>query len=318
MPHSTLFRLLAVPVLAVAALASVAAAPARKVPAVVGRWDITVKGPAGPYPSWLDVQLSGRTTLVGYFVSSGGSVRPISQVRFRAGRLSFDLPVQWERGRYGLHFEGRLAGDRLSGRHRTSEGRWLSWTAVRAPSLRRNLDPEWGDEVELFNGRSLAGWRVRDPRKPNGWTVRGGLLINARPGNNLVTERKFQDFKLHAEFKYPKGSNSGIYLRGRYEAQIEDTYGRPPESHQLGGIYGFLAPRINAAKPAGEWQTYDITLVGRYVTIVLNGEEVIDRQEIPGITGGALDSNEAKPGPIYLQGDHGPISFRKLTLTPAR
>ena len=312
------FRLLTLAALAIAALASVAAAQARKAPPVVGRWDITIKGPEGPYPSWVDIQLSGRTTLVGYFVSSGGSVRPISQVHFRAGRVSFDLPVQWERGRYGLRFEGRLTGNRLMGRHRTSEGRWLSWSAVRAPSLRRSREPEWGDEIELFNGRSLAGWRVRNQREPNGWIVRDGLLVNAKPGNDLITVRKFQDFKLSAEFKYPKRSNSWIYLRGRYEAQIEDSYGRAPEAHQMGGIYGFLAPRVNSAKPAGEWQTYDITLVGRYVTLVLNGEEVIDRQEIPGITGGALDSDEGQPGPIYLQGDHGPISFRKLTLTPAR
>ena len=86
----------------------------------------------------------------------------------------------------------------------------------------------------------------------------------------------------------------------------------------MGGVYGFLTPCLNAAKPAGEWQTIEITLIGRAVTIVLNGERVLDRQAIPGITGGALDSREGDPGPILLQGDHGPIEFRKLTLTPAK
>ena len=134
----------------------------------------------------------------------------------------------------------------------------------------------------------------------------------------MVTKQKFTDFKLHAEFRYPKGSNSGVYLRGRYEVQVEDNYGKDPESHLIGGVYGFLTPSSNPAKKPGEWQTYDITLVGRTVTVLLNGERVIDRQVIPGITGGALDSDEGLPGPIMLQGDHGPVEFRKLTLTPAK
>jgi hypothetical protein len=150
----------------------------------------------------------------------------------------------------------------------------------------------------------------------NGWVVRDALLVNAVPGNNLLTAEKFTDFKLQAEFRYPKGSNSGIYLRGRYEVQIEDNYGDEPDSHKIGGIYGFLTPSVNAAKKAGEWQCLEITLVGRVVSIVLNGERIIDRQTIPGITGGAIESDEASPGHILLQGDHGPIEFRRLMLTP--
>ncbi|HEX5269686.1 MAG TPA: DUF1080 domain-containing protein, partial [Gemmataceae bacterium] len=144
-----------------------------------------------------------------------------------------------------------------------------------------------------------------------------GLLTNATPGNDLVSERKFTDFQLSAEFRYPKGSNSGVYLRGRYEVQIEDDYGEEPDSHKIGGVYGFLTPSVNAAKKPGEWQALEVTLVGRQVTVLLNGERVIDRQAIPGITGGALDSDEGRPGPIMLQGDHGRIEFRKVTVTPA-
>jgi hypothetical protein len=143
-------------------------------------------------------------------------------------------------------------------------------------------------------------------------------LKNARPVSDLITDRKFMDFKLQTEFRYPRGSNSGIYLRGRYELQIEDNHGREPSALGIGGVYGFLAPRENTARPAGEWQTLDAVLVGRRVTVVLNGETVIDRQEIPGITGGALDSSEGEPGPILLQGDHGPIEFRRVVITPAR
>ena len=86
----------------------------------------------------------------------------------------------------------------------------------------------------------------------------------------------------------------------------------------MGGIYGFIAPTADAAAPAAEWQAYDIRLVGRVVTVRLNGVEIISSQEIPGITGGALDSNEGSPGPLMLQGDHGPIEFRNIVITPGK
>jgi hypothetical protein len=121
---------------------------------------------------------------------------------------------------------------------------------------------------------------------------------------------------LHVEFKYPEDSNSGIYLRGRYEVQIQDDFGKEPFERNISGVYGFIAPTENAARKAGEWQSMDITLLGRYVTVMLNDQKVIDHQEIPGITGGALDSNEGEPGPIFIQGDHGPISFRSVVVTP--
>lgn len=303
---------------AVGALAAAGAHAQNPQTPLTGRWDLTVAGPNGPYPSWLEVKLSGRATHVGSFVAQGGSARPISEILFKNGEFSFEIPVQWESGSEKVRVDGKLQSDRLSGTLKDAQGKTWSWTGVRAPALRRTKEPKWGTPVELFNGRNLDGWAPRHPSAPNGWVVENGLLKNARPGNDLVTTQKFDDFKVHLEFRYPKGSNSGVYLRGRYEAQVEDDYGQEPESHLIGGIYGFLTPRINAAKPAGEWQTYDVKLVGRYVTVVLNGEEVITRQEIPGITGGALDSREGEPGPLMLQGDHGQIEFRKITLTPGR
>lgn len=288
-------------------------------PPVIGRWDIVVHDPKGEYPSWLEVSLSGHKTLVGRFVGHFGSARPIGEVTYQNGQVQFALPVQWEdRKDNGLRFSGQFANDRLSGTTTTDDGRTVRWTATRAPKLKRWKEPEWGDPIELFNGRDLSGWKARDPKGKNGWIVQNGLLINKNPGNDLVTTQKFTDFQLHVEFRYPKGSNSGIYLRGRYEAQIEDDYGMEPQSDHIGGIYGFLIPRIQAAKKPGEWQTYDITLVGRVVTVTLNDEVVIDRQEIPGITGGALDGREGQPGPLFIQGDHGTVAFRKVTITPAR
>lgn len=309
----------------VAAIAAVTApalpgrtAPGRLASPLIGHWDLTVQGKGGEYPSWLGVDLSGTKTLVGAFVSQGGSARPISEVHFENGRFTFTIPKQWEQGPKDITVEGQLSSDQLTGRIQDPFGNWTSFTGVRAPELPATSKPTWGKSIELFNGKDFTGWKTRRPSAPNGWVVQNGILFNKNPGNDLITERKFRDFKLHAEFRYPKGSNSGIYLRGRYEAQIEDDYGLPAESHYIGGIYGFVSPRINAAKPAGEWQTMDITLVGREVSITLNGEQVVTRQVIPGITGGALDSREGEDGPILLQGDHGPVEFRRVTITPAR
>ena len=290
--------------------------PARRDPPVVGRWDVTVSGPGGTYPSWFEVRRSGTRTLVGSFVGRVGSARPVSRVEYDDGRIRFTVPPQWERRTDDQTFEGRLDGDVLRGETTDDAGRRVTWEAHRAPPLKRAHPPRWGEPVELFNGRDLAGWKPRSSAARNGWVVQDGVLVNATPGGDLMTERPFTDFKLHAEFRYPKGSNSGIYLRGRYELQIEDNFGDEPDSHKAGGVYGFLTPRVNAAGKAGEWQTLEVTLVGREVTVVLNGETVIDRQAIPGITGGALDSDEGRPGPILIQGDHGPVEFRKLTLTP--
>jgi hypothetical protein len=284
---------------------------------VIGRWDLNVHGPDGDYPSWLEVRRSGFRTLVGCFVGRFGSARPIAKVEWDNKRLRFTIPPQWESGDNDLMFEGQLTDGALRGTTSDEKGRRLSWGGRRAPDLRRTSPPRWGEPIELFNGRDLTGWKPRSREVKNGWLVRDGVLSNAKPGNDLLTERIFTDFRLRAEFRYPKGSNSGIYLRGRYEVQIEDNFGQEPECHKMGGIYGFLTPCLNTAKRAGEWQVLEITLVGRQVTIVLNGERVIDRQTIPGITGGALDSDEDRPGPILLQGDHGRIEFRRLTLSPA-
>jgi hypothetical protein len=275
-----------------------------------------VQGTHGNYPAWLEVRLSGRSTLVGSFVGRFGSARPISRVEFDAGRVHFSLPPQWESRKEDLDFTGQLDGDSIRGETTDDDGKRVTWTARRAPSLARPKPPAWGEPVELIDGKELAGWKPRSADAKSRWEMREGVLVNAAASTDLVTERKFTDFQLHAEFRYPAGSNSGIYLRGRYEVQIQDDYGEEPDSHRIGGVYGFLTPSVNAAKKAGEWQTLDITLVGRTATVLLNGERIIDRQAIPGVTGGALDSDEGSPGPILLQGDHGPIEFRRLTLTP--
>jgi hypothetical protein len=283
---------------------------------IEGRWDITIHMPDRDVPSWLEVIHSGVKTLVGRFVGSGGSARPVSKINYVDGKMSFSIPPQWEREDRDLSVEGSLRGDSLSGTLINPNGKEYKWVGYRAPLLRRGAPPVWGATVSLFDGSDLKGWHALGDKSQ--WLAESGVLRSPHSGVNIATDGRYTDFKLHIEFRYPKGSNSGVYLRGRYELQIEDTGGAEPPNNQISAIYGFLPPSEQRSKGAGEWQSYDITLVGRLLTVVFNGATVICNQEIPGITGGALDSKEAEPGPIYLQGDHGPIEFRNIRITPAK
>jgi hypothetical protein len=285
--------------------------------ALLGRWDLVVQRGTQTAPSWLEVERSGTATLVGQFVGSGGSARPIAKIEFTDGAFHFAIPPQWESNPHDIAFEGRLEGDRITGSMTMGDGQKATWSGTRAPSLRRAEPPAWGDPITLFGGGSLDGWKPVGGGD-NQWSVADGILRNAKRGANFVTVQKFEDFKLHLEFRVPKGENSGVYLRGRYELQVDDAAGLEPSSHHLGGLYGFIAPSENVARAAGEWQTMDVTLVGRMLTFALNGTTVICNREIPGITGGALDSTEADPGPLMLQGDHGPVDYRNIVITPAK
>ncbi|MGF1924445.1 MAG: 3-keto-disaccharide hydrolase [Bacteroidia bacterium] len=284
--------------------------------ALIGRWDLTLDVNGKPAPSWLEVKLSGHRTLVGSFVATSGSARPVSEVRFVNGRFSFEIPPQWEGGDQLMIIEGTLSTAGMEGTMTDSNGKKYKWKGVRAPYLKRSTAPVWGKPINLFNGQNLAGWKASGE---NQWVVKNGILTSPKAGSNLITEQKFNDFKLHVEFRFPKGGNSGVYLRGRYETQIEDSKkDAHPNSVLFGGIYGFLTANEMVTLGPDQWQTFDITLIGRMVTVVANGKTIISNQEIPGITGGALDSNEGEPGPIYLQGDHMPIEFRKIIITPGR
>lgn len=283
--------------------------------AIEGRWDLVVSNDGKEQPSWLEVRHSGNHTLIGRFVAASGSARPISEVKFQDGKFSFAIPPQWEKGNTDLEFQGTVSGESLSGTMLSTDGKTYNFTGTRAPLLKRDKEPAWDKPVTLFNGKDMKGWHTEGE---NQWVVESGVLKSPKSGSNLLSDNKYTDFKLHVEFRCPKGSNSGVYLRGRYEVQIEDDKGKEPEDGLFAAIYGFLTPNEMAAKDASEWQTYDITLVGRTVTVVANGKSVITAQLIPGITGGALDSKEGEPGPIMIQGDHGPIEFRNITITPGK
>jgi hypothetical protein len=283
----------------------------------LGRWDVTLKTPDREYPTWLELtQQDGQ--LKARMVSRWGHARMLPKVELKNGHLRFVSPKEEEdRKDTDMVFEGELSGSTLVGTTSGPDGTPWKWTGERAPSLKRAYAPKWGKPTQLFDGKDLAGWNLSDP-KGNTWKVENGQLISPGHGANLITTAQFQDFKLHLEFNCAPKSNSGVYLRGRYEVQIEDDPVPEAPSQRTGGVYGFLAPSPEPPRRPGEWQTYDLTLVGRTVTVVLNGQTIIDKQEIPGVTGDALDSHEGLPAPIYLQGsEDGHVAFRNIVLTPA-
>jgi len=280
---------------------------------LIGRWDLTVFKDGQKLPSWLEVTKSGHKTLVGRFVYAFGSARPVAHIKTKDGKFRFAIPPQWEQGESDMEFEGYFLDKQLRGTMKYTDGKSYEWSGIRAPKMVRKKETIWGAPQVIFNGKNLDGWKATGK---NQWVVEDGILKSKVFGSNLVTEGLHSDFKLHVEFKYPKDGNSGVYLRGRYEVQVADNQGEDPSNIMFGGVYGFLTPNEMVAKAPGEWQAFDITLVGRRVTVVANGKTIINDQIIPGITGGALDSWESSAGPIMLQGDHGPVQFRNIVITP--
>lgn len=286
-----------------------------------GRWDITVANEARSRAWWLEVEGAGTPAIKGKFVGApGGNMDEIPQISIEKGELKFVFERGYTGGKEkqkGI-YTARLAGGKLQGSFRVEgSNNVVNWTGVRAPVIKDKDDGSWREAkpVEMFNGKDLSGWLPMIAGKPLGWVVKDGAMANVAGANNLVSQNKFWNFLLHVEYKVGPHSNSGIGLRGRYEVQILEDYGRPVNTHTNGALYSRIPPSVNASKPAGEWQTYDIRLVGRHVKIILNGVKVVEG-EIEGLTAIANDPNEAEPGPISLQGDHGPVEFRKITLTP--
>jgi hypothetical protein len=305
----------------------------------LGRWALTIPGGGA---GWL-----GVTKENGYYDASllwgGGSVVPVSSVYFVDDQLWVTRVREVRRKdasgkvvrtqQFTEAIIARVSGDELSltlfnPRENGDGFSQEEFTGKRIPDLPAKPDlakVRFGAPISLFNGKNLDGWRLTDPGAVNGWSVKDGVLLNdpvqeeGKPHKNygnLRTDREFEDFNLKVEVKVEKDNNSGIYLRGIYEVQVADTYGRGLDSHNMGGIYSRIKPTVSAEKPPGQWQTYDITLVDRHVTVILNGQTIIDNQPLLGCTGGALWSDESRPGPLYLQGDHTGVNYRNMVLKP--
>jgi hypothetical protein len=278
---------------------------------LAGRWDITVATPHGTLVDWLGVtEKDGALDI--WYQPPGGNVYQVKN--FKANGAHLSLVLQEASGsQSALTWEVDASGDKLTGIQNRGDASG-NVIGVRAPALIRPEPKSWGAPEPLFNGKDLTGWEPLDPAH-NHWLARDGELVNESHGANLKTTRTLDDFKLHIEFNCPDGGNSGVYLRGRYEVQIEyEPLSFNPPERRIGSIYGFLTPVDMPRKP-GQWESFDVTLVGRIVTVVRDGVTILDKQEIRGTTGGALDSNEGEPGPIYLQGDHtGGLRFRNITV----
>jgi hypothetical protein len=265
---------------------------------------LTLQAPDREYPSWLELS-EDHGQLKARMVSRWGHARMLPRVDLSNGELTFVSPKEEEDRKDDMVFQGKLEGKILVGTTTGQDGTPWKWTGRRAPSLQRSGAPKWGKPVPLFNGKDLSGWKMSDPHAKVLWTVDNGTLVSPGHGPEIMTEAKFQDFKLHIEFNCAPKSNSGVYLRGRYELQVEDDPEPEAPSQRTGGVYGFLAPSPEPPRTPGVWQTYEATLVGRMVTVVLNGRTIIDNQEIP--------------GPIYLQGsEDGHVAYRNIVITPAK
>jgi len=280
----------------------------------VGRWDFDLAAPPGHNSCWLGVsEKEGKLDV--WFQPTGGNVYKLEDVKAAGSHLTMTVsPATPEHKATVWDLEardGKLVGLQKRGGHT------MHLTGVRAPALERHAPKAWSKPEPLFNGKNLEGWEPIGNPANSHWVVKDGLLVNEAHGANLRTVRKFNDFKVHYEVNCPEDGNSGFYLRGRYEVQIEyePLTNNPPE-RRIGSIYGRIAPDPTVPRTPGKWETFDVTLVGRTVTVVHNGVLTIDHKQIEGITGGALNADEGQPGPFYIQGDHtGGLQFRNITVS---
>ncbi|MEM1070243.1 MAG: DUF1080 domain-containing protein, partial [Planctomycetota bacterium] len=291
-----------------------------------GDWSLKLKSET---PGWLSIRRTQNSPVVRMRLHVGPE-GPYENVQEKEGRLTFSLKRNKGVERtvdVGLK-NGVLDGVVMS-RSKDGETTRDPFTGSKIPSM-PSSPPDlskvrFGHPISLFNGKDLRGWRPHETDKIMGWSVKDGMLVNTTPKTdfsatgayaNLRTEDVFEDFWLHIEFLVGEGRNSGVYLRGMYEAQVVDRDSRMQGIQGVGAVFGKIPPSKNAGKPGGQWQTYDLTLVDRHITVVLNGEKVIDNQPIDGPTGGAVFTNPAEPGPIHLQGDHTAVAYRNIYLAP--
>ena len=303
----------------------------------LGDWSLTLPGGAA---GWLGVEETGGK-LRASVMWVAGSVVPVASAKIETNRLVLTRQHTSERKEAGKTIKktiietitATVEGNTLKGisvqpRENGKGEEKTSFTGKRTPPMPPAPDlgkVKFGPPIELFDGRDLTGWRLTRPEAVNGWSVKNGLLINSnvqedgkphRSFGNLRTDREFEDFNLTLEVRVPEHGNSGIYLRGMYEVQVEDNFGRLPTTHSIGSIYSRIKPTSNPCKAPGQWQSFDITFVDRHVTVILNGTMIIANQPVAGCTGGALWSDVTRPGPIYLQGDHTSVEYRHLVVRP--
>ena len=273
-------------------------------------------------PMALEVSGADTDELAGFLTgAAGGRTQPFLESEIVDGALRFMVERTFERGRkVRADTTARIVGEELRG-STTRNGRTWEWIGRRPDIIEDHDDGSWlnGESVVLFGSDSdLSLWRELDEGKKGGWSAKDGVLHNVGSANTLSARETFWNFRLHVEYRLQENGNSGIGLRGRYEVQLYDDHEKPPSIHGNGALYSRISPGLNATKAPGEWQAFDITLIGRDLTVVLNDETLIDKGRVDGLTAMAIDSQESMPGLILLQGDHGPVEFRNIVITPLR
>lgn len=292
-----------------------------------GRWNLKVQGEARARVWWLEVNGAGTKSISGKFVGfPGGDMNVIRDLSVEGGQLRFSnegvyrLGANAERAKMKRKgtYVARIVDGKLVGTFSLDGQPVYQFMGTRAPIIRDVDDERWkpGRPVDLMNGQDLSAWTAMVPGQPLGWEATGGITKNVAGANNLVSKEKFWNFIVNAEYKLGEKTNGGIGLRGRYEVQILEDHGRPPDTHSHGALYSRIIPAVNASRPAGEWQQLEIRFVGRTVTVKLNGQTIIDKKEVDGLTAIAGNGDESEPGPFIVQGDHGAVEFRKFTVTP--
>jgi hypothetical protein len=282
-----------------------------------GRWDFATSGSGAVGANWLGVtEKNGKLDV--WFQPTGGHVYQVTDFKADGSHMTLNVaPASGNRPAEVWELDAH--GDKLAGTQKRGE-KTTTVSASRAPELKRPAPKSWSKPEPLFNGKDLDGWAViGDPSKSH-WIVQNGELVNQEHGANIKTTRAFDDFKLHFEVNCPDDANSGMYLRGRYELQLEYVKpGTEPPERSMGAIYGRIPPSRELPRTPGQWETFDVELYGRTLTVSRNGVMTIDHKQIEGITGGALDAHEGEPGPFYIQGDHtGGLKFRNITVATAK
>ena len=216
---------------------------------MLGRWDLTLTTPGGELPSWIEIsEEQGQPKIL--MVGVTDHATPLKKFTFKDSELEFVSPKAEEGFKADMLFKGKLSGHELVGTVTDPAGTVWQWRGVRAPELKRKSPPKWGQPVTLFNGKDLTGWTPRNQSKEASWRAEDGTLVKEGNGPDLVSTSKFKDFKLHIEFNCGVNANSGVFLRGRYEVQVETESAAEPNSHHTGGVYGFWTQsRSNRASP---------------------------------------------------------------------
>lgn len=198
----------------------------------------------------------------------------------------------------------------------TSSLGWFSCQQQEEPQKRSGTSMNNEGWIDLFNGIDLSGWHLQKTDGPNGWKVENSFYVNTPPSTDIMTDEEFYNFQLYVEFNVAPGSNSGVYMRDKYEIQILDTYGKPTADNGCGSLYRRIPPATNAARPAGEWQTYEVTFIDQRLTVDHNETRILDNVDVGPKGTGAASDREDGPGPLRLQGDHGLVSFRNVRIRP--